>query len=549
MGLEKHQDTDNTAMDMGTARRHSAIGLIGIAISAYGVSSFAQTATPWQTLDLLGLRYLNIPKADPRSGIATALGVRGGVTYSDNLNLGPKGKEVSGTILEISPYFYATADRPKLQGMLYYSLRNFYNTESSDRQAARHELQAMGRSQLGDSNFWLAGRASVFDINSSPFFTSSFDPSTSSNNRSRYQRYDFTPYYVGGTPDTQYMLMYGITYVDINQGSHVTRNTGLGRIRSSLEGRGLGWNAMARTQQYDYQFGYSYHRNDAQFGLQYEFSSTLMGGITANYANSDRLRSTSGKTSGWGPGAYMAWRPTEHTSLSAVTIQNYYGNTTRLRISERASSWIFGASYDRSVVDYSQGIVLSYDPSLVTGGPGNDQYDPGSNATTGQPEAGGNNQQNGVPTDYGAALAGGVVAAPLIWMRTAQATVGLIRPRDSFTLTLFEMNRHAAPIEGEAPVIGSGGLYDLEQRGITARFQHKLTPVSTFNLVSRAVRSETQTNSSRSTLIQHMVYYNQRLNQQLSVGIGYRRSRQIANGDSLARYTENALLLGADYRF
>ncbi|MFT4100286.1 MAG: TIGR03016 family PEP-CTERM system-associated outer membrane protein [Burkholderiaceae bacterium] len=535
-------------MDMDTARRSSAAGLIGIAISVYGASSFAQSANPWQTLDLLGLRYLNTPPPDPQSGIATALGVRGGATFSDNLNLGPKGNKVSGTILEISPYVYASVERPKLQGKLYYSLRNFYNTESTSRLAARHELQAMGLGQLGNSNFWLSGRASVFDINSSPFFTSSFDPSTSSNNRSRYQRYDFTPYYLRGTPDTtQYMLMYGATYVDIGRGNHVTRNTGLGKIRSPLKGTEFGWNALAQAQRYDYQSGYSYHRNDVQIGLQYEFSSTLMAGITANYANSDRLRSASGKTGGWGPGAYMAWRPTEHTSLSAATIENYYGNSSRLRISQRASSWVFGASYDRSVVDYSQGILMSYDSSLVTGGSGSDPYNPGGNATTGQPDAG-HNQQNVVPIDQGSALAGGIVSAPLIWMRTAQVSVGLIRPRENFSFTLFQVDRHGAHVDGETPAI-SGGLYDLDQRGIVARIQHKLTPISTVNLISRAVRSETETNSTRSTLIQHLVYYNQRLNEHLAVGIGYRYSHQTTNGDSLAWYTENAVLIGADYRF
>ncbi len=470
-----------------------------------------------------------------------APGIRARITASDNVDLLPDATKRSGQLYELMPYVTARVNTPRAVGEAFYGLRGqIRNGGIDDRNELRNDLRAFGDLELVDNAVRLYGRVSVFDVNTSPFGASSFDPATQRTNRSQYRDLELSPYTFGRFgSEGEWTVRYGLRYVD--PGASVQSNTIqslFGQARSTA-GRGpVGWLARTDSARVAYQAGLDYDSSNLDLLGTYRFDTTLLAGLGVGYSRNDILFNDRGENSGWGASAFVEWLPGPRTQLRARWSDRYWGNAAEVRALHRAARWTFGLDFFDQIRDGNTAGLNGYNtaalftPTTATGAPSPIGTNPIADGLVNQ------NLLSPTGTTFGV----GAINSPLVFTRSAIGSVGWIDGRSSLLGTAFLTNRRTAV----AFTNGSGN--DIDQYGGSLTYAYSLDPRNVASLTGRRTYSENNIDGSTSTLDAALLTWLYRLSPQANAALSGRLQRQRGDGTTV-RYDEAALTATLDYRF
>jgi uncharacterized protein (PEP-CTERM system associated) len=304
-----------------------------------------------------------------RPGISTLPGVRTSISYSDNISLSPKGAELGGFRVEVSPYILAAANTSVAQGYVFYSMRNFYRTagpQGAEFDSPRHDLRSNGRIQLVEGLLYLRGSAYTFNVNPINFAQNSFDPATSPTFNNRVQGFNIAPsienrlgnfasYTAGYSYGQSAIVGSGLTSGD-------ARFTGSATSGSEFNRWGWSWNGENQNRTFG---GRNYERNTSTGILYWVPSETFRIGASVKYSQIDGFVNTKGKDRGYGPGVALDWAPSGRTRVKLTAASEYFGNTGDLYISHDAGRFSINAVYEKSVLSSNDATLLNQNPSFL----------------------------------------------------------------------------------------------------------------------------------------------------------------------------------------
>ena len=493
------------------------------------------------------------------AGSSLVTGVRAGLTFSDNLLLAPSGSERSGFVAEVSPYALYTAATDRLRGSGYVTLRSFFRTEGDRVSLLRPELNGNFTAKLYDDWLWLDAIGRISTVAASPLGAVSFNQAASGVNTATVRSYQLSPYVRSRTPWFDYELRY--RYASSNLSSSFFGQTQQSGIASATTGTRLGrWSLgyfgdITETQLGD---GRTFGRRLSTGTLAYSVNPELRVGATASYEQIDNLRGTDGRDYGYGPGAFIDWRPNSRFSLYAQTSRRYYGTTNQASVNWRTRQSTWNLTYTRSVLSSADASLLFFDPAaLGSRTPGTTAFNPVTSQLF---------QQSLLlfgltPLDLT------VLTNALVLDKRLVASGGLVGLRNSLVGNVFYNTRESVGsfTQNVAPTgprgnfgggLGIGAAFNgtLTQRGFTATYQHRLDAGSNVSLTAQRTVSQLDgsllglSTPGDTTLTQVVAGFTTRLTSDTTAGVGLRRAVQRRDGAG-ASYTENAVFATLDKRF
>jgi uncharacterized protein (PEP-CTERM system associated) len=485
---------------------------------------------------------LQIPRATQVAPSTVEVGVAGRATFTDNIDLRPRGQEEAGQIYEIAPFVRATASGPMLQGAAFYSPRLILRSDGMGTNSdVGHSLSATGNAFLVRDRVGVQARALVSEVNSNPFGPTSFDPALNRGNRSTYQLYELAPYVTGRIgAGTEYLARYGATYIDTDNQSYTTTQQRLtGSITNATSTSPWGWRAFADQQYIGYSNGFDYDQTYLTALGTYAFSQSLKLGLGTNWSRSSLLLSDAGDNNGWGVTATLEWAPTPRSQLAAFWASTYFGSLSRVQANHRAQNWVFGATFIDTIQNNAAAGFLNFNPTQTYGG---DPYTGTSNTVAQQQGT----IDNRVP--YNNTLAFGTINSAIVHVRSLTASAGYLMVRTSYTLTGF-VSEQDNSLNLDANVPGGNVPQDLTQRGLNFRVAHRLDSRITLTGIVRTQwnQSDALGETSRLNGVQLDAAY--QFTSRITGSIGYRFTSQRGDGSRVLGYDENAIYIAGIGRF
>ena len=525
---------------------------LAAACTLAGASAWAQQAQPQPPPESIdrgmvgGTRPQStdtpLPAAEiiPRRTASLDFGVAMEALFSDNFVLGGEGREASGRSLELAPYLEGFLRTAKSQGVMSLRLRGlWYDTQGSDDTNLSPEVKATGDFSISGDSLRLAGSSHVFRNVPSPFGATPIDPAGRAAETNLYREYTISPYSLGSVGGADYEMRYRASSVDtggITPGS--VSNQVAGGLASSRHAAGtLGWSANADVERVDFDDDTDLNRSYAEVLAYYRVLSTLRLGAGVHHAKVDVLRNADGDDSGYGPTAFLSWRPTTRTALTAKWSDTYYGNETTLNFTHRRARMLFGVAYMRSLQTGSEASLLYLDPVRIF-----QLSDASANegAMLVQSLA-----ERRVTSGAGRDLAFGQTGSRLVFSENLVASVAMSGARNSLVLSLFQNDQQ--PIQSE---LSTAGEFDLLQRGITLDTDHRLTQSSSLFLSTQYIRSESDQTGQDARLASLALGWRMNVTRHAAFTVTARTSRQTSEGITPSNeYRENAATVTVDYRF
>ena len=266
-------------------------------------------------------------------------------------------------------------------------------------------------------------------------------------------------------------------------------------------------------------------------------SPTLRVGAGANYAKVNVLRNEDGDDSGFGPSAFVSWRPTIRTTLSARWADTYYGSESSVSLTHRRPRWMLGLTYVRSLEAGSQSSLLYLNPNRIFM-LSDDSAKEGAMLVQSLAE-------RRVSSGAGRELAFGQTGSRLVFAENLVVSLALSRPRNSLVLSVFYNDQQ--PIQSELSIANE---FDLLQRGITLDAEHRLTQSSSLFLSTQYSRSESDDTGQESRLASFAVGWRMSVSRKAALTVTGRTTRQTSEGPVPSNeYRENAAIVAIDYRF
>jgi len=469
-------------------------------------------------------------------------GVGARYTWSDNIDLRPKGLEKPGSIVEIYPFVRAEYAGAAGFGYLNYQLRGlkYYGSDFFDHDV-RNDLRATGDASIAGDLLRVSALAQVFDVNRTPFGVGSFDAAGRTLDRTTYKRFDVSPYSYGRpTESTEFVLRYRLTYSD--PGSSYASNVGniLSGELGSIAGRGRwGWLARVESAQYSYDNDFDYRNSIGELFALYAPLTTLQLGAGVNYSTSNVLVDSDGKDAGFGPSLRAAWNPDQATLLSTRWSKTYYSDQVQIQGSRTEGRMRFGATFDKGVRDGNQATILYYDPlrlfsirnpygAAPVGGSASIRTSPG---------------YVDLGSAAGAPLIGSGLQSPLLEVEALVVTAEYVGVRNGMLATVF-VNNQRSPIA----VPGFSARPGVDQRGLLARYSFRVDPRNIVALDGRYQLSDAIDASGTSTLTSVGLEWRSQVTRQLTSTVVARATRQRGTGTT-PEYDERGLGAGFEYRF
>jgi uncharacterized protein (PEP-CTERM system associated) len=516
-----------------TSQRTSGIATDGLSPIGSGIAPAAApaTATPAQRRTTLS------------PGLWTQF------TFSDNIDLRPRGQESQGSLFEVSPFIQADLNSPRAVGSAFYAARGLvYGGNTGRDNELRHDLRANADFRITDQALRLNAQAYVFDVNNSPFNASSFDPGARSTSRTTYQRFDLSPYVVGRAGNNDYELRYRVSYVDPGEGFVSNIGNGISFNAGTSPGASrVGWLARGDSARYAYDNGFDYTNSLVEVLGTWSPTPLVRLGAGVNYAASSVLADADGRRSGVGPSAAVDWRPDPRTQLAARWTSTYYSNILSAAAAHQVGRVRLGLSWDRGIRDGNQAGLLYFDPTRLFATPSTSAAavaaDAASNAQTDSLATGGPTARDPATT-VGAPLANTSTQSPIVQAESLIASLQLAATRSSMLLTAYLTNQRPA-----LRIPGFGAETDIDTWGVQGRYDYRLDARTTAIVTAAYQRSRSDTTVTEASLTGVTLGLRYQLTRQAAVLGSVRTTRQRAITGTATSYDENAVSVAGELRF
>lgn len=488
-----------------------------------------------------------VQPATPARRTTITPGLWSQATFSDNIDLLPRGSETRGWLLEVSPFVQADLNSPRAVGSLFYAARGLvYGGDTTRSNEVRNDLRASADFRLTDQALRLSTQAYVFDVNRTPFGTASFDPGARSTTRTTYQRFDVSPYVVGRAGQSDYELRYRAGYINPGEGFVSNTLQGLAYAAGTSPGASrYGWISRGDASRYAYENGFDYTATLVEALATWSPTPLLRLGAGGNYASNSALANADGKTGGFGPSLGLDWRPDPRTQVAARWSSTYYSNLVALAAAHQTGRVRVGLTYDRGIRDGNQSGLVYFDPTRVFATPAssnaalNAERNPSYDMLT---------QGGPVSRDpalsVGAPLVSGSTQSPIVDAQVLVASLQVAAPRTAILVTAYRSDQRPA-----LRVPGFPTVADLDTWGLQGRYDYRLDSRTTAILTAAYQSAKSTETGAESTLLGGSIGLRYQLTAQAAVVGSLRTARQRAIAGPAISYDENAASVAGEYRF
>lgn len=464
--------------------------------------------------------------------------------WSDNIRLRSNADSASDFVLTLTPGIRFLADGDRLKASVDYSLSRLTHARDGSLDRNQNGLNAKGSYELAENFAFVDFSGNIAQQTISAFGPRSDNNTAFNENRTEVAIYTLSPYVRGQFGNwATYLARYSrvMSRSKTASASDYDQNEVSAVLNSSSQLRAFSWSLDLNRQLLDYSNGRSFESDRIRAFLTYPFTpqlslSLIPGWESNNYASQDKeSRATMG--------GRVTWAASERTNLTAMLERRFFGRAYSFSFEHRTprTAWKASASRDASVTPNQLGNaslgplydLLFFQFSSI-------EPDPVRRALLVQNYLLANGLNGNTNVDLG------FLTSAVSLAQRQDLSFTLLGRRDTLTFLLSQS-------ENSRLLQSSGGLDDLgnsslvKQRGFSIVYSHRLSSLSTLNVLATQTRSTGDAASQlRSTLKSLNVSVSTQLGQHTSATVGLRRA---ISDSSLSSYTESAVRGGVTVQF
>ncbi|UCV17335.1 TIGR03016 family PEP-CTERM system-associated outer membrane protein [Ferribacterium limneticum] len=469
-------------------------------------------------------------------------------TWTDNVAVsGGQGSKESGFITQLAPGVRIDAKTARLKAYFDYALTGTFYSTSSANSSTQNSLNTFGTLEAVSNWMYLDFSGLIAQQTISAFGAQSPSNANINTNSSETSTYRLSPYIRGqiaGVADYTLRYNWSTTQSNTSAASDIELSDWAGLLHGSTPFQNLKWSVNATQQNASYSRG---QRTEAQrlyaigtYTVVPQFRVSLSGGQESNNYASQNTESK--QTHGYG----FDWTPTERTQISAFKERRFFGDGHRYSLSHRfpLSSIRYSDTKDVSVMPPQSTVVGLGTLFDLVSELCRQQYinDTDPNQLDQVVSTCANNWFINRPGFSPNALAySGFLSSRATILRSQQLALALQGVRNTLTL-LF--NRSESQSTLASSTIGddfsSNNTNNIRQRGISFNLSHKLSAISSINIMaSRQESTSTGTSALKATTMMYQANLTSKLGAKTTGGLSIRRTEF---DNSTNAYTENALI-------
>ncbi len=278
-------------------------------------------------------------------------------TYSDNVRLASDGNEQSDFITQISPGISVTGTGARLKLNGRYSMQNIFYASESDAKSLHHQLSGNANAELWEDIFFIDGKASISQQNTSNYGSQASDNTNITGTRSNVVTYSISPYilhHFKNFASTETRFTHDSVSTDSSMSDSQSDRLQF-RITSGRDFGRLGWGLNYSRQKIDstsQSGGTSLSNNDSKnYSADLSYRLTPQFRLTATAGQQkNSYQSLTGKSSGgtyWNGG--FVWTPSQRTNISANAGHQFYGNSYAFKVDHRSHRTLWSINYSEDI--------------------------------------------------------------------------------------------------------------------------------------------------------------------------------------------------------
>lgn len=483
------------------------------------------------------------------------------LTHTDNVDLASSSEARSDTYVEIAPGVAVHHVGGHLRLELDYRLRLFRYLHETERNGHENRLSTSGQLEAIERLLYVDARAEVQQRPTSAFGPQFSSTGGSSTNRREERTYSLTPYVIGQLGSVaNYRVGYGMTWTRSSDQSgflNGTENSGNryrvadfnGTLTGATKVAGFAWSADASSTLVQYadqvrDVEWSQLRGLLAYEMNPQFRLRGAVGVERNTVESDEPTTSSLHAYGF------EWVPSERTTMSAIRERRFFGSGHTIQATHRTAQTSWSLSDIKNVgtdaasqLGDSLGTALDLVSAILAGR----IADPVQRSI----EARRLLTQARISPDFGGVTS--FSTASVFVERRRQLSMTWLHPRDTVVLSAYRTDRRA--IGSTASGAGDFAISEqISQRGASGSWSHRLTPLSTLNLVGELVRSESAGGTRRKSEDWSVtLLMSTRLGIQTSgvAGIRHRRfdTGTASDGTNAGNGNENSIFVSVAHQF
>lgn len=459
-------------------------------------------------------------------------------TFTDNVAPG-SGSKRSDQVTTIGPGIRVDGDTARLKLHADFRVNQLLYAQESQFNNTQRFLNAYGTLEAMEKWLYLDFSGAIRQQNVSPFGLQTASNTLANGNRTEVSTFGLSPYVRGrlaGYADYEVRYRQSATHAKSGPLSDLDTREWSGRIGGGTPLAGLSWTLDGNREDSDFNAGRKHEADSARALLSYrftpQFSVNLRGGREANdYVSTNK---ESRNIHGYG----FEWTPSERTALSAVWERRFFGNGHNVSFSHRTplSAWRFSDTRDYSFLPYQltqagQGTI--YD--LMFSQMASTVPDPAARAQAVTSQL----QQLGIAPDP--TVASGFLVSRVSVARRQELSFVLQGARNVLTLSAVRSeNQAVGSAAGPSdPFLASS---TIRQRGANIDMAHRLTPLTTLNVLASRMHTSGAGGSALATDQKSLqAGVTTRLGPSTSASLGARRNLFKGNATTPS-FSENAVL-------
>ena len=458
-------------------------------------------------------------------------------TFTDNAVVSAAGRQAD-QITTLSPGIRLEGNTGRLKLFTDYSLNYFTAAKGTQANRTTNSLNSFGTLEALNRWLYIDASAVITQQNISAFGAQTAGSATVSNNSTETSSFRLSPYIRGNLAR---IASYEVRYTHSETGSKsglasdVKSDDFAFRLRGLGVPFGLGWSADATRQEVAYGSGRRSQADRLNGILSYRFDPQFQLRASVGAENNDFASATPEWRTTFGYGG--DWSPTERTQLSVFRERRFFGNGHTITFSHRLPLTAIRFTDTRNV---------SVLPNQLGAPAGQGTYydllfaqlaatipDPVARAQQVTTQL----QQSGIAPN--AAITNGFLTSRATVQRRQEISLVLNGLRNTVTYTFFQSEQQSTSAGAAA---GSGDDFStstsVRQRGMSSNLSHRLSPLTTLNMLSSVSKSGGSTAQSTTSRVFNL-NASTRLGVRTTGSVGLRSTR--TEGGTIP-YRENALL-------
>lgn len=450
-------------------------------------------------------------------------------TWSDNINLAPRGSEQSDFVTTISPALRVTRFGPRVTASFNYNPQLLYYARGTNGTQLRNYLDGSLSATVVDNLLFFDALTSISQSNISPYGTLAANSVNASGNRAETRTYSLGPTLRSRFGnDFSYSAAYRFSGTTSDNSAYAANHTNslVAQFESGTSLRNFGYGADISRIEQSYGRAGDVVQETVGTTLTYVLSPTFRLRGRIGYDRNSYPTSSQADLKGASYSGGFDWTPSQHTALNAQVGHRYFGPTANITFRETTSRFAVTARYSRDqTTSTGAGLALVANPNYVLV----DQFlrptipDPVLRAIAVASAL----QQAGLSTSPFQTT--DFLSNQLFLQKVAQASVGFFGLRNTVTLDASRSETRAL-----SNINVGFDVFDQSQQyrttSYTASLSHRLGPRTTANVSASKVHNQAVIGFGDTRQRVFSVGASRQIQKNLSANVSYRNTRQTGSG-------------------